>query len=211
MTCQEDIEREFERVDKPTLVIGGGGSPCQGLSKLSSERKHFQDERSELFYALADRLDWIREICAEKRVKFLGLVENVQMDEKDRGDVTMRLGWAPNLCESGDISWVRRPRFYWISEDLPECPWMRIQHQPLGNKIKLIGDLELENLWLPEGLKWEAQSNSSRFPTFTRPIPRRRPPPKPAGLEQTSREGQARWAADSFRYPPYVYMKKNSL
>ncbi len=82
---QEDLIREFNRVDNLVLVIAGGGSPCQGLSLPSSERTHFRDERSSLFFSMAD---------------LLGLLENVVMDESDRNDISYRLGWMPYLAAS---------------------------------------------------------------------------------------------------------------
>ena len=93
-------------------MVAGGGSPCQGLSKLSSERKHFQDERSGLFFSFADRLDDVKEVCKELSIRFVGLAENVVMDDGDRNDISYRLGWHPHLVEAGDTGWVRRPRFY---------------------------------------------------------------------------------------------------
>ena len=53
------------KVPGVTGIIGGGGSPCQGLSRLSSEREHLSDPRSALFYDLKDRLKWIQEIGVE--------------------------------------------------------------------------------------------------------------------------------------------------
>ena len=208
---KEDIIREISKVENPRLIVAGGGSPCQGLSKLSSERKHFEDERSKLFYDLADRLDDIEEVCKELGLDFLGMVENVQMDESDRDDVSLRLDWKPNLCQSGDISWVRRPRFYWISEELPDVPWLEVDRHEVANQVRMLGDPEPEALWLPENTKWEGQTQDSRFPTFTRPIRRKRPPPSPAGLKQSSQAARQRWEQDEFRYPPYVYEAKYLL
>ena len=36
-------------------------------------------------------------------------------------------------------------------------------------------------------------------------IPRRQPPPKPAGLQKCTPDCVARWEADDFRFPPYQY------
>ena len=85
---KEDIKKEILKVEKPVLVIAGGGSPCQGLSKLSSGRQHFKDERSALFYCFADPLDELQEVCKELGIRFVGLVENVVMDEADRNDIS---------------------------------------------------------------------------------------------------------------------------
>eukprot|EP00435_Cladocopium_sp_Y103_P004834 s4939_g1.t1 len=48
-----EMAAELDKVENLKLVIGGGGSPCQGLSMLSSGRKHLADERSKLFYDLS--------------------------------------------------------------------------------------------------------------------------------------------------------------
>ena len=200
--------KEIRRVSAPTLVIGGGGSPCQGLSRLASGREHFNDERSKLFFDLGDRLDELQEICKEMDIKFLGLVENVVMDAKDRDEISYRLGWYPHLCESGDISWVRRPRFYWLSRELPEAPWFEILRGEYAVKVRMFGSLEPFALWVPEGLTWEIDSEAARLPTFTRPIVRRQPPVDPAGLRGASVEARRRWQDDKFRFPPYTYEEK---
>ena len=61
----------------------------------------------------------------------------------------------------------------------------------------------------PRKSPWSCSCNptgeKARFPTFTRSIPRARPPPDPAGLSETGPAGVARWEADQFRYPPYTY------
>ena len=43
----------------------------------------------------------------EGRQVILGLVENVVLDEKDRDEMSLKLGWTLDLCESRDISRVR--------------------------------------------------------------------------------------------------------
>ena len=208
MMTKEDMIREIDKVDNPILVVGGGGSPCQGLSKLSSERQHFEDERSKLFFDLADRLDDLKDICKEKGIRFLGLVENVVMDEKDRDEISYRLGWWPHLVESGDLSWVRRPRFFWLSRELPDAPWFEILREETALKIRMYGDVEPIADWVPPGLQYEGESAGVKLPTFTRPIWRRRPPKDPAGLKGASEAALNRWRSDSFRFPPYTYEQR---
>lgn len=207
---KEDIKKELGKVEEPVLVVAGGGSPCQGLSKLSSERKHFQDERSGLFFSFADRLDDVKEVCKELSIRFVGLAENVVMDDGDRNDISFRLGWHPHLVEAADTSWVRRPRFYWLNRDVPETAWFELNKADVVVKVKIAGELEPEELWLPEGWSWE-HDQKSRLPTFTRPIKRKKPPPSPAGLKGCSREAQDRWSKDDYRFPPYTYKEGNML
>ena len=51
---RQQIREVFDRCPSIKGVVQGGGSPCQGLSQLSSGRKHFSDERSALFYDLVE-------------------------------------------------------------------------------------------------------------------------------------------------------------
>eukprot|EP00435_Cladocopium_sp_Y103_P054778 s889_g18.t1 len=74
-----------------------------------------------------------------------------------------------------------------------------------------MGEMEPEELWVPQGRTWKAKAPELRFPTFTRPIARRRPPPSPAGLEGSSDEAKFRWAHDQFKFPPYTYEEKYLL
>eukprot|EP00435_Cladocopium_sp_Y103_P052810 s1149_g16.t1 len=205
------LRAEIEKVDNPRLVIAGGGSPCQGVSLLNSERQHFKDKRSGLFFNFADCLKWLEELCQELLIGFLGMMENVVMDESDRDDVTARLGWKPYLVNSSDISRARRPRFYWLSDRLPELPWIDVWHFEVAATVKLSGTVEPDALWVPNGLEWAANGPEARLPTFTRPIVRRQPPPQPAGLSTCSAEAVHRWQHDSYRYPPYTYENKHLL
>ena len=208
---KDDIRREIGKVENPTVVVAGGGSPCQGLSRLSSERQHFKDGRSALFFCFADRLDDIQEVCKELNIRFVGLVENVVMDESDRNDISYRLGWVPHLVEAGDTSWVRRSRFYWLNRELPPTAWFDVLKEDVVARVRIAGEPEPEELWIPDGWSWESHDQKSRLPTFTRPIKRRAPPPSPAGLKGCSREAQDRWTRDNFRFPPYTYKDENML
>ena len=209
---KDDIRREISKVERPTVVVAGGGSPCQGLSRLSSERQHFKDGRSALFFCFADRLDDIQEVCKELGIQFVGLVENVVMDEADRNDMSYRLGWVPHLIEAGDTSWVRRPRFYWLNRELPATAWFDIWKEDVVARVRIAGEPEPEELWIPDGWSWDPHDQKSRLPTFTRPIKRSAAPPSPAGLKEgCSREAQERWTRDNFRFPPYTYKEENML
>ena len=53
---KKELEKAIRGVPGLTGVIAGGGSPCQGLSQLSANRKHLEDPRSKLFYRLCEIL-----------------------------------------------------------------------------------------------------------------------------------------------------------
>ena len=57
-----EIKQFFNKFPEARGVIQSGGSPCQGLSKLSSGRRHFDDERSGLFF----ELDRVTKLVAEE-------------------------------------------------------------------------------------------------------------------------------------------------
>lgn len=44
-----------------------------------------------------------------------------------------------------------------------------------------------------------------RLPTFTRAIPRKKPPPNPAGIHQCDDQTLRRWKGDEMKFPPYTY------
>ena len=48
----------------------------------------------------ADRRDDLEVVCRPRGIEFLGLVENVVMDEKDRDEISYRLAWLPHLIET---------------------------------------------------------------------------------------------------------------
>lgn len=177
---------------------------------MNSQRQHFKDARSKLFFDFADRVEELKSLCAERKVEMVGFMENVVMDEADRDEVTDRLGWVPHLLESGDISRVRRPRLYWLTHPLPEAEWFEIEASDLVVKVKMKGEIEPNALWVPEGLRFLGDEKI-RLPTFTRPIKRSRPPIDPAGLKGTNKEARERWVKDQFRFPPYTYDRKFML
>ena len=76
--------------------------------------------------------------------------------------------------------------------------------------MSITAELEPLSAFLAEDVYWEAGSRDPelRLPTFTRAIPRKRPPPDPAGLRGTSPGAQERWKTDGYRYPPYTYGRK---
>jgi len=49
------------------------------------------------------------------------------------------------------------------------------------------------------------------LPTFVKSMKRKKPPLKPAGIEQCDQAALDRWKADEYRYPPYQYLEKYLL
>lgn len=81
-----EIEKYMRSVPGLTGVVAGGGSPCQGLSKLNVNRIHLQDPRSQLFYKYVEILGWIEDLAREMKVWSVLMVENVVGDEDDSSE-----------------------------------------------------------------------------------------------------------------------------
>lgn len=125
---KKDIRGWMASVTGLTGVIAGGGSPCQGLSLLSSERQRFEDPRSALFFDLVRCLKWVQELASELQVWSIRFAENVVGDDQDVDQMTEELRMeCLRLCSS-DLCWVRRPRLYWSSAELDDHPSFERQH-----------------------------------------------------------------------------------
>ena len=204
---KKEINELLRKVPEPTGIVVGGGSPCQGLSRLSSKRQHLADERSKLFFEASRIFREVEEVAAEKNLWVLKLLENVIADERDIRDMSKELKMKPYMVDAQYLSRARRPRLFWVS---PEPGFVEevetVEHQSYTQLVYRATPEPLA-LFLEDGCEWEAGlgNDKARFPTFTRAIPRSRPPPDPAGLSGTGPAGQARWESDRFRYPPYTY------
>ena len=77
--------------------------------------------------------------------------------------------------------------------------------------VRIEGEKEPADVWVAPGWQWVSKHNPVALPTFTRSIPRRRPPVAPAGISHTPEETKQRWREDSFRYPPYTYKPEYCL
>ena len=103
----------------------------------------------------------------------------------------MRLLLLRYRCCSSDISPVPRPRYFWTSARCPpsfDGGWS--QEGPSAGEI--VHDQFQEDLGVLEvlGREWRGGRSDTelRLPTFTRCIPRRRPPPQPTGLQLCDEE-----------------------
>lgn len=201
---ESEIREVLDRYPEVEVVIQAGGSPCQGLSQLSSQRKHFQDERSGLFFALVRVMRCLQSECNRRAIRHFGFVENVVCDPADQAIFREETSWPQYLICSGTLSRVRRPRFFWVSEELDFRPLGIVEAGPDYTTVHLSAPLEPTELWVSPGWSWQGDEDTS-LPTFTRSIPRRKPPPSPAGLAHTPEDARQRWYEDDYRYPPYTY------
>lgn len=206
----DDVEvREWARIySQASVVLVGGGPPCQGVSGLNADRKGaLKDERSRLFVHVPRILSLVRQAFPWSQVH--GLMESVaSMDEVDRHAMSSAFGAEPWKCDAGTMTWCSRPRLYWLTWDIAEQEGCALlQHQAV-KEVVLTAAQDLELVCKEGWIKYDCERP---FPTFTTSRPRPTPGRKPAGLQQCSQEDVDRWSADSHRYPPYQYTQRNLL
>lgn len=206
----KEIEAALDRCGRAVGVIVGGGSPCQGLSRLSTLREHLEDPRSRLFHEAVRIFREVEAVAASRDLWHLKILENVVADAEDISEMSYHLGMRAVMVESGSISRVKRPRLYWMSVPPAEDPEAVRKELDRFDHLALSAPLEPLTCFLGEETFWEAGSEDPqlRLPTFTRAIPRRKPPPDPAGLRGSSPGALERWRCDGYRYPPYTYGRK---
>ena len=204
---KEQIRKEMLKVPGLTGVIAGGGSPCQGLSILSSQRQHLDDPRSALFYDLAERLEWTAELCQELNIWSLRFCENVVGDKKDVKEMSRRIGMNPIEVCASDLSCVRRPRLYWGSVEIDDHGSFEREDGPAADRFRFCEKKEPLECVLEPGFGWPGHelNEELRLPTFTRAIPRSRPPPQPAGIHSCDDATLDRWREAKMMYPPYTF------
>ena len=192
-----------------SIVILGGGPPCQGVSGLNCDRKGaMKDSRSALFFHV-------------KRVKVLVvkampwcqvhvLMESVaSMDQCDKDIMSDDIEERPWECDAGTFTWCSRPRLYWVTWELEQQDGVEIfPDSSGGGSVVLHASQHLDQV-CKEG--YTKVDHSRPFPTFTTSRPRTHPGRKPAGIHQCTDEEIGRWVADLHRFPPYQYAGRNCL
>ena len=194
------------------LVLVGAGPPCQGVSKLNSERKGaLRDERSCLFAEVERITDLFRDAFPWAQVH--RLMESVaSMEEKDRVVMSASVGSPAWQIDSSGISLCHRPRLYWITWELKASEGVTLQPPVQGDpryvpgKVGLTAEVNAKK-YLEKG----SSLAGDRLPTFTTSRPRAQPGRRPAGLNSCLQHERLRWQQDDFRFPPYQYKDHNGI
>lgn len=171
-------------------------------------RAHLADERSALFYDLQRVLGWIEEIARDMGIWRLNFVENVVADSNDvKTTCREALGIRPIKCCSSHLSRVRRPRLFWSSVKIRDHPCYSTAQRDLYDEVIFEAPVEPMESIPDKGWRWKAgeKDESLRLPTFTRAMPRKRPPPAPAGIDQCNEATKTLWRNDKMKFPPYTY------
>lgn len=193
-----------------SVILVGGGPPCQGVSGLNADRKGaLKDERSCLF-------THVKRVEGLVRLNFPWcqvhtLMESVaSMDDVDMAVMSEEFGSLPWKCDAASLLWCSRPRYYWVTWVLWEQEGATLTAPIAGapGQVHLVGSQHLDEV-TREG--WMKVEPTRAYPTFTTSRPRSHPGRKPAGISQCSSSDIARWVAHQHRFPPYQYLAHNCL
>jgi len=204
-----EIVREWARdYSQASVVLIGGGPPCQGVSGLNADRKGaLRDERSKLFTHVPRIVELARHYFPWAQVH--GLMESVaSMDRKDQDVMSAGFGCEPWKCDAATMTWCSRPRLYWLTWELSQEDGCTLLSDGDQSEVVLVAKQDLEWVCKEGFIKVDCER---AFPTFTTARPRATPGRKPAGLHQCTHEEVDRWVQDSYRYPPYQYATRNLL
>eukprot|EP00438_Fugacium_kawagutii_P016696 Skav227640 [mRNA] locus=scaffold58:167510:174958:+ [translate_table: standard] len=204
----EMVARWASQFTQVSLVVIGGGPPCQGVSGLNAARKGaLKDERSCLFVHVAR----VRELVKKhfKWAQVRSLMESVaSMDLVDQDHMSASFGEEPVYIDAGHVSLAHRPRLYWVDWELKESPDVEFSVTSVGRTAAQLKAIVAPEQFLLPG--WTKVSDR-KFPTFTPSRPRAGKGYKPAGLKQCQRHEVQRWVEDSHRFPPYQYQDVHCL
>ena len=196
------------RFSQCSVVLIGGGPPCQGVSGLNTDRKGaLRDPRSCLFIHVSRVRDLVRRQFKWAQVH--ALMESVSsMDARDRDIMSQDFGDQPVRVDAGGISWCHRPRLYWTTWQLLTGPGAAKLNDEEPVTWELTAQQSLDDVLEPG---WTKVTPTKPFPTFTTARPSPVPGRKPAGLSFCTESEVARWQSDQHRFPPYQYQEVHCL
>ena len=84
-------------------------------------------------------------------------------------------------------------------------PGVKVSWKPQWMEIEAPAVYPETSQWIRPGFTWEGEHFGKTFPTCMKAIPRKKPPPRPAGIHKCSPQCLQRWEDNQFRYPPYQY------
>ena len=189
---------------RATMVILGAGFPCQEFSGLNASRRGLASERG----SLVEEVPRIRrelELSFQVPVHLFGeCVASMQTDQLQA--INEILGVTPIQICSGECSWCRRPRLYWISWPVNEEPGVTLEEGRDKNKARLHAERPPLRSWAQRGVE---PCGDGPFLTFTRAIPEKKPGHKMRGIERVNDEEKEIWANERYRFAPYQYQRHN--
>ena len=195
--------RRFVEVEE---VHVWAGFPCTDLSSVKHGRQNLQGPCSSLFYE-GPRVEQLVKEEFGDLIKVKHIYENVaSMDREACAQISEELEEKPYHLNPEQAVPMKRPRLAWCTEKVEGClPGVEVVPKQHWNEVEAWAPYPSTSQWIRPGFHWEGEKFEKTFPTCMKSIPRKRPPPKPAGIQKCSPQCLERWAEDSYRYPPYQY------
>lgn len=185
-----------------------GGFPCVDLSSVKHNRKNLSGAQSSLFFEILRILRLIRQVYGfDFTIKFF--LENVaSMDREAERQISVAVGTKPFRVDSADFVPLHRPRFCWSNVKREEIPGVVLTDTDLWVEVSMPHSYPKVEQWIEEGWSQDVELAVPIYPTCMKSIPRRVPPPSPAGLSRCDDDTRRRWEANQYRFPPYQYQKR---
>lgn len=185
------------------------GFPCVDLSSANATGQGLKGPASSLFFeVLRIRRIILEEIGAHIVLKMV--VENVaSMKATECQEISHHLGLQPYFLDCADAVPMHRPRLCWTTEYLENCMDEKyVEHQQRWRRVYAEAPYPETQSWVEPGVEWSGATQGVILPTSMKAIVRKAPPVQPAGIDKCDAATLERYAADSFRYPPYQYASK---
>ena len=219
-----DIRAMLQRRSVTAILIGGG-SPCQGNSKLNRKRRNLDDPRSQQPLELRrifDETSALEEVQKSSITVLLWLENVASATEETKQAYDEWLGASRVRIDAKYFGWVARNRCFWgrsqtktlVDADLGTCRDATVIGQgsiepelrySAAKPIPRILDIE-DGFTL--GIKPKAVMQTGEGALF--PFTREFWHPRDQGIERRVSAGAlARWESDLRRFPPAVYEAEN--
>ncbi len=181
------------------------GFPCVDLSAVKFGRLNLQGTESRLFFEILRIMGLIKQVFGSG-FRLVFFIENVSsMDCEACREISSHLGVKPYKVQCSQAVPISRPRYCWTNTILPDLPGIKVVNK--GDYFEIYAESPYPEVgqWLEPGCEWPDNGGDSVFPTCMKSIPRKHPPPRPAGLNRCDWDCQQRWIAERYRYPPYQF------
>ena len=182
------------------------GFPCTDLSSANACGLGLMGPASSLFFeVLRIRKMILQEISSHITLKMV--IENVaSMKQAECQRITDHLQMEPYFLECSDAVPMHRPRLCWTTEYIENCmDDIHVETLHRWRRVYAESPYPDQQSWVEPDVVWPGGNSGAILPTSMKAIVRQRPPPQPAGIEKCSHDTLRRYAADSYRYPPYQY------
>ena len=182
------------------------GFPCVDLSAAKYQRENLEGKGSRLYWEIGRVAALLRAHFGDT-VIIRKVLENVaSMDMSAALEISEHEETKPYLVDPVQAVPMRRPRYCWTTEALDGLfSDVTLKSGKYWTEVTALAPYPLTDQWIEDGHWWNGDGQGVTFPTCMKAIPRRCPPPRPAGLQKCDTDCIRRWEADSFRFPPYQY------